>query len=121
MSTLYDEIGGEQTIKKIVALFYTRVQANDTIGHLFPEDLTLTMEKQTLFLTQFFGGPPLYIEKYGHPMLRARHNRFPIGEKEAVTWLHLMKDTINELELPVEKKEEMLQKLAMTAFHMINQ
>ncbi|MCY9072878.1 thiol management oxidoreductase, partial [Bacillus inaquosorum] len=39
--------------------------------------------KQKQFLTQYLGGPPLYTEEHGHPMLRARHLPFPITNERA--------------------------------------
>jgi hemoglobin len=33
------------------------------------------------------GGPPLYHQKYGSPMMRARHMPFPIDEAARQVWL----------------------------------
>jgi len=74
--TLYDAIGGAPVLRRIVEAFYPKVQAHPLLGPLFPEDLRPVMEKQFMFLSQFFGGPPLYSEAYGHPMMRARHLPF---------------------------------------------
>lgn len=54
--TPYQAIGGEATIRRLVEAFYPLVQANPLIGPLFPAHIEPVMEKQILFLTQFFGG-----------------------------------------------------------------
>lgn len=120
MST-YEKIGGEVTIRKIVEAFYPKVQSHPELKHLFPDDLTNTMEKQYLFLTQFFGGPPLYTEKRGHPMLRARHLPFPIYPRTAEAWLSCMASALEEVGIESKVYEEMWSRLVMTAYHMINQ
>jgi hemoglobin len=43
------------------------------------------------------GGPPLYIERFGHPRLRARHLPFPIGESERDQWLLCMNRALEEV------------------------
>ncbi|TMZ36911.1 hypothetical protein EMG21_33750, partial [Klebsiella pneumoniae] len=57
--TIYDRIGGYPTISRIVEAFYPRVQRDPLLAPIFPDDIRPVMEKQRLFLTQFFGGPPL--------------------------------------------------------------
>ncbi|MCH5584527.1 globin [Shimazuella sp. AN120528] len=121
MQSVYEKIGGEKTIRKIVQAFYPRVQKHPELKHLFPEDLTETMEKQYLFLSQFFGGPPLYTEKRGHPRLRARHLPFPIYPETAKAWLACMSAALEEVGIEEKIRAEMWDRLVMTAYHMINQ
>lgn len=118
--SLYELMGGEQTIRRLVEAFYPRVQQDPDIKDLFPSDITPIMEKQYLFLTQFFGGPPRYNEQYGHPMLRARHMHFPINERRALAWLHCMSAALDEIELAPEVREQVWNRLLSTAAHMIN-
>lgn len=86
--TLFERIG-EDNIRTLVDEFYDLVFVHPQISHLFKTDKELIKEKQRMFLTQFFGGPPLYSQRYGHPQLRARHLPHPIGEDDAVAWLFL--------------------------------
>lgn len=119
--TLYEQIGGEKTVRKLVEAFYPRVQAHPLLKPIFPEDIRPVMEKQFLFLTQFLGGPPLYTEKYGHPMLRARHLPFPITPERANAWLECMHKAMDEIGLKGEAREAFWARLVMAAHHMINQ
>jgi hemoglobin len=121
MQSVYERIGGEKTIRKIVEAFYPRVQAHPELKHLFPEDLSETMEKQLLFLSQFFGGPPLYTEKRGHPRLRARHLPFPIYPHTAEAWLSCMASALDEVGIEEKIRAQMWDRFVMTAYHMINQ
>lgn len=119
--TLYEQIGGENTIRQLVEAFYPRVIAHPLLKPIFPEDIRPVMEKQFLFLTQFLGGPPLYTKKHGHPMLRARHLPFPITPERANAWLECMHEAMDEIGLEGEAREAFWSRLVFTAHHMINQ
>ena len=51
-------------------------------SQLHPHTLDSSRDKLYWFLSGWLGGPSLYIERFGHPRLRARHLPFPIGEAE---------------------------------------
>jgi len=119
MPTPYEMIG-ENTLSKLVDAFYKRVASHPDLAPIFPEDLTETARKQKQFLTQYLGGPSLYTQEHGHPMLRARHLPFPITEKRADAWLSCMHDAMNEVELDASIREGLFSRLALTAKHMIN-
>lgn len=119
--SLYEQIGGAQTIRALVEAFYPKVQAHPLLAPLFPEDIEPVMERQYWFLTQYLGGPPLYTEKRGHPMLRARHLPFPITPERAEAWLHCMAKAIDEVGIQGLAREQIWSRLVMTAHHMINQ
>ena len=78
----YEILGGADGLRALVDRFYDlmdELQEAETIRALHAPDLTEAREKLFLFLSGWTGGPSLYIEKYGHPRLRARHLPFPIG------------------------------------------
>ncbi|MFB0841659.1 globin domain-containing protein [Paenibacillus oleatilyticus] len=118
--TFYEAIGGEAGIRSIVEAFYPKVQAHPLLGPLFPEDITPVMEKQYLFLTQFFGGPPLYSGQYGHPMMRARHLPFPITPERADAWLGCMAEALEETGMERELRLAVLERLKGPAYHFVN-
>ena len=119
--TLYDMIGGEQTVRRMVEAFYPRVQQEPLLAPLFPEDITPVLEKQFLFLTQFFGGPMLYTEQNGHPMMRARHLPFPITIERARAWLSCMDAALVDIGMPPELREMVMNRLSGPAHHFVNQ
>ncbi len=119
-STLYELIGGAESIQKLVEAFYPKVVTHPLIGPLFPKDVGPVMEKQVLFLTQFMGGPALYSDKYGHPMMRARHLPFPITPEAAEAWLYCMQLALKELDLSDELQQIIIERLSGPAHHFIN-
>jgi hemoglobin len=119
-NSLYEAMGGADTVSRLVQAFYPKVQADPSIGPLFPEDIEPVMEKQTLFLTQFFGGPPLYSDRFGHPMMRARHMPFPITPERAEAWLSCMKRALAEVGLDQQLQDGVLERLKGPAHHFVN-
>lgn len=89
-TSLYEQIGGAPVLKKLVDAFYetmeTAPEAAD-IRKMHSPDLSEANQKLFEFLSGWMGGPSLYIEKHGHPRLRARHLPFKIGLKERDQWL----------------------------------
>ncbi|MFG6496381.1 globin [Fictibacillus sp. UD] len=118
--TPYDLLGKRAGIEKLVTTFYSLVGQDPLLSPLFPDDLTETAYKQTQFLSQFFGGPPLYTEEHGHPMLRARHMPFPIKNSHAKAWLTCMERAMAIHKLEPELQNFLLSRLKMTAYHMVN-
>ncbi|MCA1203446.1 globin domain-containing protein [Priestia flexa] len=116
----YELLGGEHTISKLVDAFYNRVASHPDLAPIFPIDLTETTRKQKQFLTQYLGGPALYTEEHGHPMLRARHLPFEITPARAKAWLHCMHEAMDEIGLEDPLRDELYHRLILTAQHMVN-
>jgi len=118
--TLYEHMGGAETVRRLVEAFYPRVQRDPLLAPLFPKDIMPVLEKQYLFLTQFFGGPSLYTEQYGQPMMRARHLPFPIANRHAAAWLNCMQHAMKEIKLPDPLVDALLERLKGPAYHFVN-
>lgn len=118
--TPYDAIGGEETVAKLVDAFYRRVAKHPDLAPIFPEDLTEVRRKQYAFLTQFFGGPPLFSEQYGPPMLRRRHLPHPITPTRVKAWLACMAEAMDEAGIHGPMREFLYARLTATAHHMTN-
>lgn len=118
--TLYERIGGDEALKQLTDKFYNLVFEHELISRLFKSDKDLIKEKQRLFLTQFLGGPQLYSDVYGHPMMRARHMPHTITEDDAVAWLQCMAAAVGELPISKELKDELFDRFPRTAFFMVN-
>lgn len=116
----YEQMGGAETIRAIVEAFYPKVVEHPLLAPLFPEDIRPVMEKQEMFLTQYFGGPQLYTMKEGHPRMRARHIRFPITPDRATAWLSCMQQAMDEVVEDSALREQMMERLAMTAYFFVN-
>jgi len=118
--SLYDRIGGEETLRTLTDRFYDFVFEHELISRLFKSDKDEIKEKQRLFLTQFLGGPGLYSEVYGHPRLRARHLPHPIGEEDAIAWLTCMDRAISTLTISDDLKKELFSRFPQSAMFMVN-
>lgn len=116
----YEAVGGAEMIHHLVEEFYDRVALHPDLKPIFPDDLTETARKQKQFLTQFLGGPRLYSEEHGHPMLRARHLPFPITPRRAKAWLSCMKEAMEEVNFPEPWREQIFDRLTKVAHHMVN-
>ncbi len=111
---------GEDMLHQLVDAFYDRVARHPDLAPIFPSDLTETARKQKQFLTQFLGGPPLYTEEHGHPMMRARHLPFEITPKRGNAWLSCMDQAMDEVGLSGGLRDMFFSRLSTTAQHMIN-
>ncbi|MDX1442488.1 MAG: group II truncated hemoglobin [Gammaproteobacteria bacterium] len=121
--TLYDKLGGDEGIRRIVDAFYDVMDEEPdvtTIRRLHPDDLAESREKLYLFLSGWAGGPALYNEKHGHPRLRYRHLPFSIGNEEAAQWLYCMDAALKRCGVNPETGDWMMRSLTMTAMHMRN-
>jgi hemoglobin len=118
--TPYEAIGGAETVQRLVDAFYKRVVKDPDLSPIFPEDILPVRDKQYLFLTQFFGGPPLYSQKFGSPMLRARHLPFPITPTRAKAWLKCMQEAMDEVGIEGPVREFLNERFTKTAHHMVN-
>lgn len=122
-STPFELMGGAEAVRRLVDRFYDLMDTEPEvrgIRDMHPADLETSREKLYLFLTGWLGGPPLYVERYGHPMLRARHLPFPIGTSERDQWMRCMDQALDEQEMPSELREAMRARLAGVADHMRN-
>lgn len=122
--THYQMLGGEDGVRRIVDSFYDYMDADAAaagIRAMHPPDLTTSREKLFLFLCGWTGGPPRYVQKYGHPKLRARHLPFPIGPAERDAWVMCMDHALDDHEMPEVLREYLKQRFRAVADHMRNQ
>ena len=119
--SFYDEIGGAKTFRRLIDGFDSRVATDPVLRPLYPdEDFAEAPERLRMFLEQYWGGPKSYGEIRGHPRLRQRHAPFAIGERERDQWLKLMRESLDELQLPAEQDAELWDYLTMAAHSMVN-
>ena len=122
--THYQRMGGEAKAHQPVQRFYDHMdELPETYGirKLHAEDLSGSRQKLFDFLSGWLGGPPLYTDKHGHPMLRRRHLPFAIGESERDQWMHCMQLALDEVVEDAKLRGELYQALMKVADHMRNQ
>ena len=118
--TIYETIGGQPVIDSIVASLYAHIGENEMLLPIFPKDLEESARKQRLFLTQFFGGPSLYSEERGRPMLPARHEPFEITPARRDAWLGCMHQALKEAGVEEPLFSEIMGRLMIPAHRLVN-
>jgi hemoglobin len=120
----YDFIGGESAIQSLVDRFYFYMDIlpeAQGIRAMHQTDLATAKDKLFKFLSGWLGGPNLYIEEFGHPMLRMRHFPFKIGESERDQWMLCMNKALAEISMDPRLHTNIQTALQQLATHMINQ
>lgn len=120
LATIYESIGGQPAVDRIIDSLYKHIGENDTLLPIFPEDLEESARKQRLFLTQFFGGPALYTEEIGPPMLPYRHAPFEITPSRRDAWLACMRIALTEAEIEEPYFSDIFNRLAIPAHRIVN-
>jgi hemoglobin len=123
MQAPYEQLG-EDGVRDLVDRFYDRMDAlpeAKTVRDMHPPDLGQAREKLFWFLSGWLGGPPLYVERVGHPMLRARHLPFPIGDAERDQWMRCMELALEEVVEDAGLRAQLGAQLRKVADHMRNQ
>lgn len=125
--TPFEQLGGLVGVRALVDRFYDLMDLEPDFAELralHPSTLDGSRDKFAWFLTGWLGGPDLYVERFGHPMLRARHLPYPIGVSTRDQWLTCMGLAMAEIGVAGGFTADMQQRLmisfANTADHMRN-
>ncbi|MFZ9677885.1 MAG: group II truncated hemoglobin [Quisquiliibacterium sp.] len=123
-ATAFDLIGGEARVRELVDRFYDLMELEPEfreIRALHPASLEGSRDKLYWFLCGWMGGPNLYVERFGHPRLRARHLPFAIASRERDQWLVCMGRAMQDIQVPPALLERLLESFYGTADWMRNQ
>lgn len=117
-------MGKETGIRQLVDYFYDEMSIVPEARGVFemhPKDLTSSRDKLYMFFVGWSGGPQLYMEKFGHPRLRARHLPFKIGKSERDQWLYCFQKALVRMNYPEAVSKELFSSIVRVADHMRNQ
>ncbi len=123
-TTAYEALGGDAKVRALIDRFYDLMElepAYANILRLHPKPLTTSRDKLYWFLSGWLGGPRLYEERFGHPMLRARHLPYAIGIAERDAWMACMKQAMTEVGVNAALAERLEAAFFGTADWMRNQ
>jgi hemoglobin len=119
----YLRLGGAVAVRELVNRFYDHMselpEARAILG-MHPENLASSREKLFMFLSGWLGGPQLYMERFGHPRLRARHMPFSIDSAAASAWMACMHKAMDECIADEQLKEHLRSAFQRLADHMRN-
>ena len=116
-------IGGDTKVRALIDGFYDLMDREPdfyVIRKLHPADLSGSRDKLYMFLSGWLGGPQLYTDKFGHPMLRARHLPFAIGMAERDAWVACMTQATEAVIEDEKLRAWLLEQLFKTADWMRN-
>jgi truncated hemoglobin YjbI/ankyrin repeat protein len=83
---LFERIGGQPAIDRLVDLLYERIEDDEQLRPLFGRGLADGRSMQKLFFGEWLGGPRRYSEQ-SHAGLRHRHDGLAITPALASRWL----------------------------------
>jgi hemoglobin len=120
-TTFYDEIGGEDTITRVVAAFYRGVADDPYLRAIYPEDdLGPAEERFRLFLMQYWGGPTTYSDTRGHPRLGQRHAPFAVTPSARDRWLTHMHAALEQSDMSMDHKQQFWEYVVRAAHFLVN-
>ncbi len=121
--TLYDRIGGEDGVRRFTRRFYAIMDSEPearACRDIHPPSLADSEQKLFEYLSGWLGGPQLFVERRGAPMLRARHMHAPIGQKEGRGWMLCFRWALVDTVADAEVRAAILPQIEMLARHMQN-
>ncbi len=119
--TFYDAVGGSETFRRLVEVFYAGVAEDPVLEPMYPEeDLGPAAERLQLFLEQYWGGPTTYSDTRGHPRLRMRHMPYKVNPDARDRWLAHMRTAVDSLGLAPLQHAMLWDYLERAAHAMVN-
>lgn len=123
-ASLFDRIGGLAGARALADSFYDVMQrevSTRTLLHMHPQNLSRSRTKLYRFITEWFGGPPLFgTRQVNQPWLRLRHQHLVIGTSERDQWLYCMQQAMIELHYTQELQAECMNKFLGAAEYVRN-
>ncbi len=119
----FELIGGADRLRELVDRFYDLMGLEPEfagIRAMHPTPLDSSRDKLYWFLSGWMGGPSLYIERFGHPRLRARHLPFSIASSERDQWLRCMALAMQDLDIDEPLQQRLMESFYQTADWMRN-
>ena len=99
---------GEANIFAMLEDYYRELEKSP-LHVMFPKDMVKASQKSAAFFVGLLGGPPLYHQRYGNPMMRARHMPFVIDETARQEWLacfnRVLDHAVEKYNFPAEHLE----------------
>ena len=107
--TLYERLGGEESIAAVVDRFYDRVLADEQVAYYFDDtDMQAQRAHQTQFISSVTGGP---VEYTGEEM-EAAHEGMGITPADFRAIATHLDETLAEFDVADEDREAVLEEVA---------
>lgn len=99
--TPFEQVGGADAVRALVEAFYDAMDEHEhELARLHELDehgrvSRKSRDRFALFLIEWLGGPQGFSSAHGHPRLRMRHARFPVGAGMRDAWLRAMQRALD--------------------------
>ena len=119
--SFYAVVGGADTFRRLVEVFYAEVAQDALLKPMYPEeDLGPAADRLRTFLEQYWGGPTTYSDERGHPRLRMRHAPYQVSPRARDHWLTHMRTAVDTLDLAPLHRATLWDYLERAAHAMVN-
>ncbi len=118
LDTSYRAAGEEAGLRRLCTDFYDFMETlpeAEKIRKMHKQDLSVMIDKLTLFLCGWLGGPRKYAEKFGPIHIPMAHHHFIINEEERDAWLLCMYKAIEKQPYTEEFKKYLRVQIAIPA------
>ncbi|MCC0008075.1 MAG: group II truncated hemoglobin [Hyphomicrobiaceae bacterium] len=119
----YELLGGEAGLRRLTRRMYELMATLPDAAaarDVHPPDLANSEQKFFEFMSGWLGGPPLFVERRGPPMLRRRHFVARIGPAEIKAWLTCFEQAMDETVADAGLREALREPIRRLAHHMQN-
>jgi hemoglobin len=116
------DTAGEERLRQLVRHHHALLVAGP-IGSMFPADADLfadLVDKVADFVVESCGGGAAYSAQHGSTCMRTRHFPFTIDESARETWLSALFRAMEDVDFPIEVREEYWNWLEAMSVRMIN-
>ena len=121
--SVYERLGGAPALHRLVNRFYELMDELPeayTVRKMHPDSLAGSADSLFEFLSGWFGGPPLYSNRKGHPRLRMRHLPYAVGPVERDEWMLCMRTALTEQVEDAQLRDALIDTFQKMADHMVN-
>ena len=99
--TLFEWMGGQPAIDRLLASFYSREPADPVLAPVFAGISPEHAQHVAAFIAEVLGGPSRYSEERGgHPHMVGRHLGRMLTEAQRKRWVDLLLECADALEVP---------------------
>jgi hemoglobin len=119
--SLHQAVGGTDTWRRLSVAFYSRVDRDPRLRHLFPgKTLHCAVEELTAFLVQLFGGPSGDAQRRWWLSLRESHQRLKIRQEERAAWMENMIGALDDARIEEPLHSALREFFEQSSAHVVN-
>jgi truncated hemoglobin YjbI/ankyrin repeat protein len=118
-SDLFERIGGQPTVDRLVDLLYDAIVDDDQLRPLFGRDLIARRSMARLFFAEWLGGPPRYSER-AYRSLGASHADLPITPALTGRWLGHFRRAMQATVTAADDRRVIFRQVRLLAMSLVN-